>query len=89
MEWTVPRSFLPKGIHHSSSSVFLLNTMSRSYKISLILKSRNSLSVYQDPNALSDAELDEQVRAMVRRMRSNESHVIARMVLRQPTFSLN
>ncbi len=63
--------------------------MSRSYKISLILKSRNSLSVYQDPNALSDAELEEQVRAMVRRMRSNESHVIARMVMRQPTFSLN
>ena len=63
--------------------------MSRSYKISLILKSRSSLSVYQDPNALSDAELEEQVRAMVRRMRANESHVIARMVMRQPTFSLN
>jgi hypothetical protein len=63
--------------------------MSRSYKIALILKSRNSLSVYKDPNALSDSELEEQVRAMVRRMRANESHVIARMVLRQPTFSLN
>ena len=63
--------------------------MSRSYKISLILKSRSSLSVYKDPNALSDAELEEQVRAMVRRMRADESHVIARMVLRQPTFSLN
>jgi len=29
------------------------------------------------------------VRTMIRRMRANESSVIARMVLRQPTFSLN
>ncbi|HEX2616686.1 MAG: hypothetical protein QM724_10010 [Flavobacteriales bacterium] len=63
--------------------------MSRSYKIALILKSRNSLPVYKDLARLSDGELDEQVRAIVRRMRVNESHVIARMVLRQPTFSLN
>ncbi|MBS1581748.1 MAG: hypothetical protein JST66_06050 [Bacteroidetes bacterium] len=63
--------------------------MSRSYKISLILKSRNSLPVYKDLSKLSEGELDEQVRAIVRRMQANESHVIARMVLRQPTFSLN
>lgn len=63
--------------------------MSRAVKIALILKSRNSLPVYSDLSRLSDLELDEQVRAMLRRMRANESHVIARMVLRQPTFSLN
>ena len=63
--------------------------MSRAFKIALILKSRNSLPVYTDLNQLSDRELDEQVSAMVRRMRSNEAHVIARMVLRQPTFSMN
>lgn len=63
--------------------------MSRSYKISLILKSRNSLPVYKDLSKLSEGELDEQVRAIVRRMQANESHVIARMVLRQPIFSLN
>ncbi|HEY0975984.1 MAG TPA: hypothetical protein VGE21_00830 [Flavobacteriales bacterium] len=63
--------------------------MSRAVKIALILKSRNSLPVYSDLSRLSDLELDEQVRAMLRRMRTNESHVIARMVLRQPTFSLN
>lgn len=63
--------------------------MSRAYKISLILKSRNSLPVYKDLSKLSDGELDEQVRAMVRRMRMNESRIIARMVLRQPTFSMN
>lgn len=63
--------------------------MSRSYKIALILKSRSSLSVYRDLSLLSDMELEEHVRSMVRRMRANESHVIARMVLRQPTFSLN
>ncbi|HOZ39479.1 MAG: hypothetical protein IPO05_05995 [Flavobacteriales bacterium] len=63
--------------------------MSRSYKISLILKSRSSLPVYKDLAKLSDRELDEHVLAMIRRMRANESGVIARMVLRQPTFSLN
>jgi len=63
--------------------------MSRAYKIALILKSRNSLPVYKDLSKLSDRELDEQVNAIVRRMRVNESHVIARMVLRQPTFSMN
>jgi hypothetical protein len=64
-------------------------TMSRSYKISLILKSRSSLAVYVDLARLSDAELDRQVRYMVRRMRTNESPVIARMVLREPTIGLN
>jgi hypothetical protein len=63
--------------------------MSRAFKIALILKSRNSLPVYKDLSKLSDRELDEQVNAIVRRMRVNESHVIARMVLRQPTFSMN
>jgi hypothetical protein len=63
--------------------------MSRTYKIALILKSRSSLPVYQDLARLSDRELDEQVLAMIKRMRTNESAVIARMVLRQPTFSLN
>ncbi len=63
--------------------------MSRAYKISLILKSRSSLPVYRDLSKLSDVELDEQVRVMVRRMRTNESAIIARMSLRQPTFSLN
>ncbi len=38
---------------------------------------------------MSDSELDEHVRTMMRRMRKNESDVIARMILRQPTFSLN
>ncbi len=64
-------------------------TMSRAFKISLILKSRNSLPVYKDLTKLSDVELDDQVRAIVRRMRANESGIIARMSLRQPTFSLN
>ena len=63
--------------------------MSRSYKIALILKSRSSLPVYRDLSKLSERELDEQVSAMIRRMRSNESSIIARMMLRQPTFSLN
>jgi hypothetical protein len=63
--------------------------MSRSYKIALILKSRSSLPVYRDLTKLSERELDEQVQAMIRRMRSNESSIIARMVLRKPTFSLN
>ncbi len=63
--------------------------MSRAYKIALILKSRNSLPVYKDLAKLSDVELDEQVKAIVRRMRANESSVIARMSMRQPTFSLN
>ncbi|MEO5584777.1 MAG: hypothetical protein ABIQ75_04925 [Flavobacteriales bacterium] len=63
--------------------------MSRSYKIALILKSRSSLAIYKDLSLLSDTELEEHVRSMVRRMRANESHVIARMVLRQPSFSMN
>ena len=33
-------------------------TMSRSYKIALILKSRSSLPVYRDLSKLSDRELD-------------------------------
>lgn len=66
-----------------------ITSMSRTYKIALILKSRSSLPVYQDLARLSDRELDEQVLAMIKRMRTNESAVIARMVLRQPTFSLN
>lgn len=64
-------------------------TMSRAYKIALILKSKSSLPVYKDLAKLSDRELDEQVTALFSRMRANESPVIARMVLRQPTFSLN
>lgn len=64
-------------------------TMSRSYKIALILKSRSSLPVYRDLAKLSDRELDEQVMALIRRMRTNESATIARMVQRTPTFSLN
>lgn len=63
--------------------------MSRSYKIALILKSKSSLPVYKDLARLSDRELDEQVENLIRRMRTNESAVIARTVLRQPTFSLN
>lgn len=63
--------------------------MSRSYKIELILKSRSSLPVYRDLAKLSDRELDEQVMALIRRMRTNESATIARMVQRVPTFSLN
>lgn len=63
--------------------------MSRSYKIALILKSRSSLAVYNDLGRLSDSELEQHVLAMVRRMRRNESAVIARMVLRAPAFSLN
>ena len=45
--------------------------------------------MYRDLEKLSDRELDEQVLEMVRKMKANESAVIARMVLRQPTFSLN
>jgi hypothetical protein len=63
--------------------------MSRSYKIALILKSRSSLPLYKDLSQLSDRELDEQIMDLMRRMRANESGVIARMVLRQPAFGLN
>jgi len=63
--------------------------MSRSYKIALILKSRSSLPIYRDLAKLSDRELDEQVMELIRRMRTNESATIARMVQRNPTFSLN
>lgn len=67
----------------------MTGAMSRSYKIALILKSKSSLPVYKDLARLSDRELDEQVESLIRRMRTNESAVIARTVLRQPTFSLN
>ena len=63
--------------------------MSRSYKIALILKSKSSLPVYKDLARLSERELDQHVMAMISRMRANESAVIAKMVLRQPTFSMN
>ena len=63
--------------------------MSRTYKIALILKSKSSLPVYKDLAKLSDRELDEQVQALISRMRTNESRVVARMVLRKPTFRLN
>lgn len=63
--------------------------MSRSYKIALILKSRSSLAVYSDLGRLSDSELERHVQALIRRMRRNESAVIARMVLRDPALGLN
>ncbi|MBL7963390.1 MAG: hypothetical protein JNM31_06050 [Flavobacteriales bacterium] len=63
--------------------------MTRSYKIALILKCKSSLPVYRDLDKLSDRELDEQVERVFSRMRRNESAVIARMMLRQPTFSMN
>lgn len=63
--------------------------MTRSYKIAFILNSRDSLPVYRNLSELSDAELDEQILALVRKMRLNESAAIARMVMRQPTLSLN
>lgn len=80
---------LSRGIHEGVETVFIAEPMSRSYKIALILKSKSSLPVYKDLAKLSDRELDEQVLALIQRMRANESSVIARMVLRQPTFSLN
>ena len=96
IEPTVPCSFTPfhsfVEFHRHPFRVcprLLPGTMSRAFKISLILKSRNSLPVYKDLAKLSDVELDDQVRAIVRRMRANESGIIARMTLRQPTFSLN
>lgn len=55
------------------ASRLLSRTMSRAFKISLILKSRNGLPVYKDLAKLSDVELDDQVRAIVRRMRADES----------------
>lgn len=64
-------------------------SMSRNYKIALILKSRSSLPIYKDITRLSDRELDEHVQSMFRRMRHNESAAIARMVIRHATFSLN
>ncbi len=87
-----PGSFGHRGIPMPTSNVFLAEasfTMSRAYKISLILKSRSSLVVYTDLSRLSDQELEDHVRSLVRRMHRNESQVIARMVLRDPTFSLN
>ncbi len=85
----LPVSSKSTGIPSGGTLVYSLGTMSRAFKISLILKSRNSLPVYKDLAKLSDVELDDQVRAIVRRMRANESGIIARMTLRQPTFSLN
>ena len=63
--------------------------MLRSYKIALILKCKSSLPVYKELEKLSDRELDEHVRTMVNRLQVDESHVIARMMIRQFTFSLN
>lgn len=63
--------------------------MSRNYKIALILKSRSSLPIYKDLARLSDRELDEHVHEMIGRMRHNETAAIARMVIKQATFSLN
>jgi hypothetical protein len=77
------------GIRSRPRTVFRPEAMSRSYKIALIRKSCSSLPVYRDLERLTDRELDEQVVAMVRRMRVNESAEIARMVMRQPTCSLN
>lgn len=65
------------------------HTMSRAYQIAFILKSRSSLAVYMDLSRLSDRELEDHVRRMVLRMSTDESQVIARMILRQPSFSLN
>lgn len=63
--------------------------MLRSYKIALLLKSRSSLPVYTDLSRLTDRELEEQVRAWLRRMTVDESKVIARMPLGNPAISLN
>jgi hypothetical protein len=79
----------PAGILPVRADVITHEAMSRSYKIALILKSRSSLPIYRDLAKLSDRELDEQVIALIRRMRTNESATIARMVQRDPTFSLN
>jgi hypothetical protein len=87
-EWTVHQQG-PPGILPVGPDVLLDEAMSRSYKIALILKSRSSLPIYRDLAKLSDRELDEQVLALIRRMRTNESATIARMVQRNPTFSLN
>ncbi|MBS1936311.1 MAG: hypothetical protein JSS84_00660 [Bacteroidetes bacterium] len=63
--------------------------MSRPYKIALILRSRSNVAVYVDLTRMSDSELEVQVQAVMRRMRRNESAVIARMVMREPTVCLN
>lgn len=73
-------------MNHTS---ILQRTMLRSYKIALILKCKGSLPVYKNLEKLSDRELDEYVRTMINRLQVDESHVIARMMIRQPTFSLN
>lgn len=69
--------------------VYPLIVMSRTYKIAFILKCRTSLPVYKDLMLLSDKELDEHMVTVLRSMRTNESALIARMVLKHPTFSLN
>ena len=86
---TVNRSIRKRRHPYPGWFRLLAGTMSRAYKIALILKSRPSLPVYKDLTKLSDRELDEQVATMIGRMRRNESAVIARMVQRTPTFSLN
>ncbi|MCB0795200.1 MAG: hypothetical protein KDB88_10730 [Flavobacteriales bacterium] len=63
--------------------------MSRALKIQLILKSRSGLPLYKDLSRMSDQELDEQVRDLLRRMRKNESATIARMRIPDPGFSVN
>ena len=45
--------------------------------------------MYKELEKLSHRELDEHVRTMVNRLQVDESHVIARMMIRQFTFSLN
>lgn len=77
------------GIRRSAFRVYHLRAMSRSYKIAFILKCRTSLPVYKDLMRLSDKELDEHMMTVLRGMRTNESALIARMVLKDPTFSLN
>ena len=63
--------------------------MSRPYKIALILRSRSNVAVYVDLTRMSDSELEVQVQAVMRRMRRDESAVIARMVMHEPTVCLN
>ena len=83
----------PNGLHGAGSlgpcSCVFLMKMSRPFKIALILQSRSSLPLYRDLDRMSDRELEEQVLELLRRMRRNESAVIARMIVRDPTFSLN
>lgn len=63
--------------------------MSRSYKISLLLKIGSSLPVYVDLASLSDRELDQQVRSLFRRLCRYDSKVITRLAVPFRSFSLN